>query len=82
MRDGAVLSRLSEKLGEVIVKTIRSSDVVCRYGKGQYLVLLMNTTAENCGIVEERINKKFRAVNQRNKIEYHASVVTYDPFAD
>ena len=82
MRDGAVLSRLSEKLGEVIVSTIRNSDVVCRYGKGQYLVLLMNTTAENCVTVEDRINRKFRSVNQRNKIDYHVSVVTYDPFIE
>ena len=77
-----MLSRLSEKLGEVIVSTIRNSDVVCRYGKGQYLVLLMNTTAENCVTVEDRINRKFRSVNQRNKIDYHVSVVTYDPFIE
>ncbi len=82
LRDGAVLSRLSEKLGEVIVSTVRKSDVVCRYSKGQYLVLLMNTTAENCDIVEDRISKKFRSVNQRNKIDYQVSVVTYDPFEE
>lgn len=82
MRDGAILSRLSERLGEIICQSVRNSDVVCRYGKGQFIVLLMNTTMENCEIIEGRINKTFRAENQRNRVEYHVSVVTYDPFAE
>ena len=45
-------------------------------------MLLMNTTAENCSIAEDRISKKFRAESQRNRVEYHVSVVTYDPFFD
>lgn len=82
LRDGAVLSRLSERLGEIICQSVRNSDVVCRYGKGQYIVLLMNTTQEDCDIVENRISRTFRAGNQRNRIEYHLSVVTYDPFIE
>ena len=82
MRDGAVLTRLTEKLGEIICVSVRNSDIVCRYGKGQFIVLLMNTTAENCSIAAARISKKFRAESQRNRVEYHVSVVTYDPFFD
>ena len=80
MRDGAVLTRLTEKLGEIICVSVRNSDIVCRYGKGQYIVLLMNTTAENCSIAEDRISRKFRAESQRSRVEYNVSVVTYDPF--
>ena len=80
MREGAVLTRLTERLGEIICSSIRNSDVMCRYGKGQYLALLMNTTAENCDIVEDRINKRFRAEKQRSRIDCQVSVVTYDPF--
>lgn len=82
MRDGAVLSRLAESLGTIICMSVRNSDVVCRYGKGQYIVLLMNTTMENCEIIKNRINKGFRAESQRSNVEYQVSVVTYDPFVE
>ena len=59
MKDGEELAQLSERLGEAICQSIRRGDVVNHYGKGQYLVLLMNTTRENCSIVQKRINYKF-----------------------
>lgn len=75
MRDGAVLTRLSERLAESICKSVRNSDVVCRYSKSQYLVLLINTTREDCGIVEDRINRNFRTEGQRTGLKFHVSGV-------
>lgn len=80
MKEGAVLTRLAERLKESISVSIRRSDVACRYGKGQFLVLLLNTTVENCEIVEKRINKAFSSEGQRTKVSYHVNVVTYEPF--
>ncbi len=75
MRDGAVLNRLSERLAEAIRKSVRNSDAVCRYSKSQYLVLLINTTREDCSIVEDRINRNFRTEGQRTGLKFHVSGV-------
>lgn len=80
MREGAVLNRLSEQLGQAILHSVRHSDVICRYGKGQFLILLINTTAENCGLIEDRISRMFGSDGQRNKINYSTSVITSDQF--
>ena len=69
------LDELSDRLGEAIRKTIRRSDVVNKYSKGQYLVLLTNTTLENCDIIERRINKEFIINRQRIHVKYHVSSV-------
>ena len=75
MKDGAVLTRLSERLSEAICTSVRHSDVVCRYNKNQYLILLINTTREDCSIVEDRINRKFRTEGQRTGLRYNVSLV-------
>lgn len=79
MKEGAVLTRLAERLEESIASSIRRSDVACRYGRGQFLILLLNTTIENCEIVEKRINKAFSSEGQRTRVSYHVNVVTYEP---
>ena len=73
MKDGAVLSRLSGRLSDAICKSIRHSDAVCKYSRNQYLVLLINTTREDCSIVEERIDRAFRTDGQRTGLKFHIS---------
>ena len=54
MKEGAMLEGLAKRLEESICTSIRNSDVVNHYSKGQYLVLLINTTREDlCGNSEE-----------------------------
>ena len=79
MRDGAMLEELSERLGDAIQKSVRHSDTLCRYGKGQYLVLLINTTLENCRVVQKRINYHFIIGRQRTGIQYHVNSVVCEP---
>ena len=67
----SALEQLSEKFSEAIRLSVRRSDVVNRYGKGQYLVLLFNTTWENCRILQKRIDSRFRLGRQRTGIQYH-----------
>ena len=75
MRESASLERLSGKLGDALVHSLRNSDAICRYGKGQYLALLLNTTREDCGIVQKRINYHFLAGTQRAGVEYFVNSV-------
>ncbi len=75
MREGAMQDELTGRLKEAIFKSIRRSDVVCRYGKGQYLVLLANTTMENCKIVQKRINQNFLVGRQRTGVQYYVNSV-------
>jgi DNA-binding SARP family transcriptional activator len=75
MKYGPVLDELSDRLGEAIQRATRRSDVICRYGRGQYLVLLSNTSLENCKVVQRRINQNFITRRQRTGVEYHVNSV-------
>ena len=52
---------------------------MCQYGKGQYLALLVNTTRENCVIVQRRINERFIVGRQRVRIRYYVNSVFWTP---
>ncbi len=75
MKEGSTLGELSQRLGEAICRSVRHGDAVCRYGKGQYLVLLINTTRENCKVVQKRINYHFIIGRQRTGIQYYVNSV-------
>lgn len=79
VEDSSVLEELTGRLCESIRCSVRRSDVVNRYGKGQYLVLLLNTTHENCRILQKRINGRFRSGRQRMGIRYHVKSVICTP---
>ena len=51
-----------------------------RYGKGQFLVLLFNTTRENCKIIEDRIDANFLVGKQRTGVEYSVNSVILSKF--
>lgn len=75
MVKGSNLEELSERLGNAIQSTIRRSDIMNKYSKGQYLVLLMNTTIENTQIIQKRINDKFILNRQQIRVKYYVSPV-------
>lgn len=75
MYEGAKLDELSERLAESIVKSVRHSDTVTKYGKGQYLVLLFDTTEENTKVVQRRINSNFIKGRMRISLSYSVSQV-------
>lgn len=78
MREGAILERLSSRLIESAQRSVRRSDTLCAYGKGQCLILLINTTRENCAIVQRRISNSFIEGRQRISIQYDVSAVRPD----
>lgn len=69
------LEEFTERLKEAICKSVRHGDIVNQFGRGQYLVLLINTTRENCEVVQERINRNFHSGHQRVGIRYHVNCV-------
>ncbi|MEY8517079.1 BTAD domain-containing putative transcriptional regulator [Lachnospiraceae bacterium 29-84] len=79
MKDGPILEELSKRLGEAIQKSVRRGDAVNRYGRGQYLVLLVNTTRENCKVLQKRINYHFIVGRQRTGIQYYVNSVICTP---
>ena len=76
MREGSVLDELSARLEEAIRCSVRFGDVISRYGRGRYLVLLVNTTRENCDSIQKRINSRFIIGRQRTGIQYYVRSVT------
>jgi len=70
MREGPKLDDLSVRLKDAIINSIRHTDTVTKYGQGQYLILLINTTEENCHIIENRINSNFLSARQRTGVSY------------
>lgn len=69
------LDELSDRLGTAIRETVRHSDAITGYGKGRYLVLLINTSRENCTIIQKRINRRFMIGRQRISIKYYLESV-------
>lgn len=78
MKEGTVLDRLSDRLIESARTSVRRGDTLCSYGKGQCLILLVNTSREDCSIVQQRINKSFIVGRQRISIKYDISSVGTD----
>lgn len=79
MKEGEILEQLITRMGDAVRLSIRRGDAMCRYGKGQYLVLLINTTRENCNVIQRRINKHFLIGRQRTSIEYYVNSVFWAP---
>lgn len=71
-RDKDMLSRY---MMESICRSIRSGDAVTRYGKGQYLVLLIGAGEEDYKGIQERISENFRKNHTVYEIQYSVKPV-------
>lgn len=76
MQEGKKLDELDERLTESIRKAVCGSDVVSRYGKGQYLILLANIELEECCATEKKISGYFRIGRQRTGVKYQIINIT------
>lgn len=79
MKDGPVLEELTGRMCDAVHNSIRRGDAMCLYGKGQVLALLVNTTRENCGVIQKRINYRFVIGRQRTGIEYYVNSLFWTP---
>lgn len=71
------LELLSEELQNTIQHCLRKGDSFTKYSPSQYLVLLIGTNKENCGLIFDRIRKCFaREHRSWNKyVEFYVSSV-------
>ena len=53
----------------------RKGDAVCCYGKGQYLLLLMNTDPDGCAEVAKRIEKGFGGAVKGCRLSFQAAFI-------
>ncbi len=65
------INKVYHLMDKAISEGVRKCDAVCRYGKGQYLVLLMNIDRANCLLVREDIDRNFGGIVRGCRIEYH-----------
>ena len=77
MKDGPALTEMSDRLFEAIKVSVRKSDIINKYGKGQVLILLTNVSRESCSIIQKRINNRFRMGRQRTDVLYYLKSVIY-----
>lgn len=82
MLNGARLEDLASRLKEAIINSAGYTDTVTRYGKGQYLALLIDTSYEECAEVAKRINSRFMKTGQRTSVNYSVSNIIVSAFPD
>ncbi len=80
--EGSQIAELTTRMGDAVRGAVRRGDAMCRYGRGQFLVLLMNTTWENCGVIQRRINQRFTKGRSRIGIKYYVNSVFWAPDID
>ena len=69
------MNKYSRQLKECIGVSLRKSDIYAKYGKLQFLILLVGTNRENCEIVQMRINRQFKSRHPRASVKYHVNSV-------
>lgn len=79
IRDREILEELTRRLEDAVVHSLRRSDAVSRCGSGRYLVLLVNTALESCGIIQERINHRFLTRQPQTGVQYYVNSVICSP---
>ena len=73
--DLEALNKLSDRMKNVISNSVRRSDIVCRFAKDQFLLILMNRDIEGCWVVRDRINRNFRLGGYNISLEYDITPV-------
>ncbi len=66
-----LLEETRKTLENAIVRSVRRSDLFTRYGKNQFLILMVGTNQEGCEIASERIRSRFQSMNRRKKVKIY-----------
>jgi len=68
-------------LSEIILKSIRKSDIACRYGGEEFIILLTNSDSQSAEVVLGRIKDKLTTntnlIDKNLKITFSAGVSTF-----
>lgn len=69
------MKKYSRQMQECIGSSIRKSDVYAKYGRVQFLILMIGISREDCAIVQNRINTTFAQMQPSAGIRYHVNSV-------
>lgn len=64
-----VLEDVREAMFEAVKRSVRKSDLYTRYGKNQYLILLVGSNQKGCEQVADRIRRNFIERNTRKRVD-------------
>lgn len=78
MESGKRLDQMMEELNRTIKVCLRRGDCYTRYSASQFLILLVGTNKEDCGMIFERIRRSFSEEHKSwgKYLEYFVSSVT------
>ena len=76
LEPGEKLKDATKALHEVICDSLRRGDLYTRYSPNQFLVLLIGINFENCAIVANRINARFKDEKKIRGVRLHHSVTS------
>jgi DNA-binding SARP family transcriptional activator len=65
------LEELGQILEQAICSNARKSDLYTRYGKNQFLLLLVGSNLNGCKIVADRIRKSYRSMVHRRSMDVY-----------
>lgn len=74
--DEPTMSGLSDRIKDIICSSVSYSDVVCRYARDQFMIILAGRTIEECGNVSEKIERNVKRAGYSFSLEYDISPVT------
>lgn len=75
----ANLDETFEKIKTAVVSSLRKDDVVTRYGRTQFLLMLSNLTYEDSNMVLDRLVKKINDSGLNNSIEVFGQLQSLEP---
>lgn len=76
LEPGEKLRESADALHDVICDSLRRGDLYTRYSPNQFLVLLVGINYENCALVSDRINAKFKYEKRIRGVKLSHSVTS------
>ena len=73
---------LLEHIGSAFIDVIRGSDIACRYGENEFIIVFPNTQVENLDKVIKRIDANLVDIKYKVKVLEYDGTQSYDEFVD
>ncbi|MFA5059677.1 MAG: diguanylate cyclase [Candidatus Omnitrophota bacterium] len=72
--------KLLRTIGQALAKTLRDTDVACRYAGDEFVAILPHTAISQAKIVAEKIKRKIESISSKEKITLSIGIANYtDP---
>ena len=72
-----------KEVAALFKSTLRETDIICRLGGDEFLLIFPDSSLDNAPLIEERINKRLKELNENLNKPYRISFSTglsaYDP---